>query len=426
MRVLHVVKTTEGAEWAVRQAVELIKLGVEVHVALPTPKGLCLKAWIEARAKIHIVPLDFPVKAPWRLPEICRSARKLVSEVAPDLIHSHFVGTTLVLRISLGRDHPVPRTFQIPGPLHLEHRIPRALELSTAGGNDYWICSSRCIWRHYERAGIPASRLFLSFYGGHPWRYPAERTYVLRDMLGIAKHELVVGNVSWMYPPKYYLGQRIGLKCHEDLIDALAAVIRRRSDVVGVLAGGAWGGASWYEERLRARAKAAAGDRIKMPGFLPHDLVRCSWPDFDCAVHVPLSENYGGAVEPLLAGVPTIAGRVGALPEVVIDGVTGKTVPVRRPAELADAVLEVLENLDQFRAMARTGQKLVSRMFDVRRTAQEVYRIYHHLLDPSGPRPEAFDPCQSGLGVQPSLNGRQARGAADYDTLTKPLCESPE
>jgi glycosyltransferase involved in cell wall biosynthesis len=207
-------------------------------------------------------------------------------------------------------------------------------------------------------------------------------------MLGIRDDQLVVGNVNWMYPPKYYLGQRVGLKCHEDVIDALGIVTRERADVVGVLVGGAWGAGGWYEERLRARARKTGGDRIKMPGVLAPALVRQIWPDFDCAVHVPLSENCGGALEPLAAGVPTIAARVGGLPELVCDGVTGKVVEPRQPLELASAILEVLGNLGRYRTMAETGRKLVNTIFDLRRTSDQMYRIYRHLLDSSEPRPD--------------------------------------
>ena len=85
-------------------------------------------------------------------------------------------------------------------------------------------------------------------------------------------------------------------------------------------------------------------------------------------------------MEPLLAGVPTIASNVGGLPEIVIEGVTGKLTAVRRPRELADSVLEVLDNPERYRALASKGRDLVKRTFDVRRTAQEVLAYYQHLL----------------------------------------------
>ena len=156
----------------------------------------------------------------------------------------------------------------------------------------------------------------------------------------------MVGNISWIYRPKYFLGQRVGLKCHEDMIDALRIVISKRRDVIGVLVGAGFRNADTsYAEGLRKRAERVGEGRILMPGALDHSIVRQAWPDFDCAIHVPLSENTGGVTEPMFAGVPTIASRVGGLQEVIIDGVTGKTVPPRHPEKLADAILEVLENL---------------------------------------------------------------------------------
>jgi glycosyltransferase involved in cell wall biosynthesis len=209
-----------------------------------------------------------------------------------------------------------------------------------------------------------------------------------------------------MYPPKAWLGQKSGIKCHEQVIEALRLVMRQRSDVVGVLIGGVFGKGHWYEETLRARAKAAGAERILLPGYMPGPEIAESWADFDCAVHVPLSENCGGVIEPLLASVPTIAARVGGLPEVVKDGLTGKTVRDQDPSQLADAILEVLQDLPHYRELAANGRALVRTMFNVQRTAREVHGIYGHLLNPACPRPAEFD-CAAflnGIVAHPANN----------------------
>src|ERR1700722_5390540 len=175
-----------------------------------------------------------------------------------------------------------------------------------------------------------------------------------------------------MYPPKRFLGQTVGLKCHEDVIDALTIVTRERPDVVGVFVGEPFRGAAWYEGKLRARALNKAGDRVRFAGYLCPAEIASAWADFDVAVHVPLSENCGGVLEPLLAGIPTVAGLVGGLPELVVDGVTGKTVPTRNPAALARAVNEVLSDLPRYRELAQAGRRLVRTMFDVSRTGHEI------------------------------------------------------
>jgi glycosyltransferase involved in cell wall biosynthesis len=391
MRVLHVVKTSEGGLWAAREAAELVKQGVEVHVALPSSHGAAMGEWRRSGARIHLCPLDFPARAPWQLASACRAARRIVAAVNPDLIHSHFVGTTLLLRLALGKHHETPRVFQVPGPLHLEHRAFRALDLTTAGTNDYWIGTSKYIVSAYRNAGVPPRRVFLSYHGGSASDVTVARTRALRGRLGISDHEFVVGNANYMYPPKRYLGQKTGIKNHEDVIDALSLVLRQRRDVVGVLIGGVFGKGRWYEDSLRKRAEAVGGGRILMPGCFSGSQISESWADFDCAVHVPSSENCGGVIEPLLASVPTIASRVGGLPEVVQDGLTGKTVAGSQPDELANAILDVLRALHHYRKLAANGRALVRTIFNVERTAQEVRHIYRHLLDPAHPQPEVFD-----------------------------------
>ncbi len=389
MRVLHIVKTSDGARWAAAQARNLVEAGLEVHVALPSLSGAVVKVWQESGCVIHVANLCFPSERPWELPMVCLAARRLVDDVVPDLIHSHFVSTTMLVRVALGPYHPVPRLFQVPGPLHLEHWAPRAAEIITAGPRDYWIGSSRCIVERYRNAGVPCSRVFLSYYGLDA--LPSVRSGYLRNRLKIPRSQKIVGNINLIYPPKVLLGQRVGLKGHEDVIDALELLLRDHDDVVGVLIGSTFGAKSTdYEDALRKRAVKVGGGRILMPGRFNSVEVMQSWADFDCAVHVPHSENCGGVVEPLLAAVPTVAAEVGGLPEVVVHNRSGLLVPVRSPKSIAAAVSSVLGNPNRFANMARAGQSLVMSMFDLKRTSGEVFGIYKHILE-GAPRPVEFD-----------------------------------
>jgi glycosyltransferase involved in cell wall biosynthesis len=393
LRVLHLSKTSDASFWAVRQVAELLRNGVEVHVALPSPAGEALVAWRNTGANLHFVDCSLPVRNPVKLARAIFRVRQLVNAVRPDLIHSHSVTTTMMLRLALGPRHPVPRIFQVPGPLHLEQWYTRYPELLLAGDKDFWIASSQFTKQFYEAAGVPAEKLFLSYYSADKNRFSTKRTGYLRNKLNIPRNALVVGNINLIYPPKQYLGHRVGLKCHEDVIEAISLVQQVRKDVWGVLVGGTFGKAGAYEEKLRRLAKEKGAGQILMPGKINTDEVSRCWPDFDCAIHVPLSENCGGVVEPLLAGIPTIAAQVGGLPEVVQEAVTGRLVPARNPQLLARAVLDVLDRIDEYKQMAQRGRQLVSVMFDPERCSQEVLSIYRHILRRE-PRPESFHPEQ--------------------------------
>jgi glycosyltransferase involved in cell wall biosynthesis len=393
MRVLQVVTTVDGANWAVDQVTELVKYGLEMHVVLPRLDGIFMDDWRRSGAQLHQLVIDLPLRTPWRFSKMTKSIRDLVSTISPDIIHSHFFSSTLALRYALGRNHAIPRLFQVPGPFHMEHGLFRKWELSSAGRNDSWIASSRYTRELYLSSGIRKDRLYLSYYGNkHPPLPDAGAG--LRTQYGIGKDQFVVGNVNYMYSPRLYFGHIKGIKRHEDVIDALAQVIEHTDTVYGLIIGGQWGGGTQYEQKLKARAARVGRDHIIMTGRLPAAQAKSAWVDFDVAVHVPVSENCGGVIEPLMAGVPVIAAHTGGLPEVILDGITGKLVQPGNPTALAEAISEVLGELPKYKSMAQQGRRLVRHMFDVRRTAAEISTIYKYTLEPSLPRPEMFDSRQ--------------------------------
>ncbi len=377
MKALHLVKTAVGATWALRQMAELVKSGVETHVALPD--GPLVPRYKEAGITTHVMQTDFPIRQPYRFPELCRKFRKLVIEVAPDVIHSHFVGTTLTMRLALGKTHPTPRVFQVPGPLHLEHSLFRGVELSIAGANDFWIGSCQWTCQRYRVSGIADNRIFLSYYGIDTDRFLAGQTPgKLRTELGVSSAVPLVGMVAYMYAPKRYLGQQRGLKGHEDLIDALAICRRTYPEIKGIFIGGAWNRATAYESQVRAYGKQRLGDAAVFLGTRSD--VAALYPDLNVVVHPSHSENVGGAGESLLSAVPTIATNTGGFPDVVIPGQTGWLVPVADPPRLADAILEALANQEHAKELALKGQAHVKALMDIRKNAQDVLTSYQNIL----------------------------------------------
>lgn len=200
MRVLQLVKTSHGARWALEQVQELCKMGVEVHVALPNLAGGFANAWTESGAKVHIVDIEFPARELWRLPSVISSFRNLVERVQPELIHSHFVSTTLTMRMALRKDRSIKRVFQVPGPLHLENAVFRNWELASSSSQDYWIASSNFIENLYRNAGISQDQLFLSYYGNYLSDEISSARTEMRKLFGISEDQRVVGSISYMSP----------------------------------------------------------------------------------------------------------------------------------------------------------------------------------------------------------------------------------
>jgi glycosyltransferase involved in cell wall biosynthesis len=379
MRVLHLIKTVDGAEWALRQIAVLQRQGIDVVVALPSSASGLAPSYARAGARVVEADLDFTVSDPWRLSAAIRRCRALVAEVRPDVIHSHFVSTTLVARLALGKTHPTPRVFQVPGPLHLEHPLFGWLDLVTSGPQDFWIGSCRWTEAEYARRGVSPDHVFLSYYGSDVTAFSGRGPGTLRREMRVDPEVPLVGMIAYFYAPKRFLGQRRGIKGHEDFIEAFRDVGHRWPTARAVVVGGPWAGSARYERRLQAQARKASGEAILFTG--KRSDVPLVYADLDVAVHPSLSENCGGAVESLAAACPTVATDVGGLPDVVIDGETGWLVPPCDPARLAAAIGEALADPGEACRRARAGQQLVRRLFDVERTGREIATIYGRILD---------------------------------------------
>ena len=381
MKVLHIVKTAVGATWAYEQVRVLTSLGVDVVVALPSADQGLGPAYRRAGAEVVAVNLDFPARRPWQVPGVLAACRELVAKVQPDLIHCHHVGTMLVVRLALGGGSKIPRVFQVPGPLHLESPAFANLDMWLAGPPDRWIATCEWTRRKYLEMGVPANRVFLSYAGTNIRQFAPGRTGRLRDELGVASDVPLVGMVAYMYAPKWFLGQERGLKGHEDFFAALNLVRNERPEIRGVVIGGSWDGARWYEDRLRYRGHAICHGSLTFLGTRSD--VAALYPDLDLAVVPSHSENCGGAVEPLLCGVPVVATNVGGLPDLIREGETGWLVPPKNPEALARAILDALQERQEARRRAVEGQNLVRQLFDVERTARGVAEIYDEVLGAS-------------------------------------------
>jgi glycosyltransferase involved in cell wall biosynthesis len=377
MKILHISKTAIGAGWVYQQVRVLCSLGFEVVIALPSDtEGLALK-YKQAGATVIPLSLDVPAKRPWQIPAVLEACRDLVARVQPDIIHTHHVGPTLVVRRALGKSSPIPRIFQVPGPLHLEHPFYARLDLASAGPQDHWIAGCRWTQEKYQTLGCSLENVFLSYPGTDLQSFTTTRTQLLRRELRIASDTPLVGMVCYMYAPKRYLGQTVGLKGHEDFIAAFKIAQQTQPALRAVIIGGAWNGAAKYEAHLRALGRRMCNGSLTFLGTRSN--VPALYPDLDLAVVASHSENVGGAVEPLLSGVAVIATKVGGLPDLVQPVVSGVLVPPRNPQALASAMLTALQNREQSRRLTEQGQKLARHLFDVQRTAREVAQIYASL-----------------------------------------------
>ena len=71
-----------------------------------------------------------------------------------------------------------------------------------------------------------------------------------------------------------------------------------------------------------------------------------------------------------------MAGNVGGIPDAVIDGVTGRLVPEKDSAALADAICELIADPEKRQRMGRNGFYFVQKAFSWNRIVTNLESLY--------------------------------------------------
>ncbi len=196
-----------------------------------------------------------------------------------------------------------------------------------------------------------------------PGPNPAEA----RRSLGLPERGPVVGVVGRLVP----------IKDHETFLCAASRLARSNPDVTFAIAG---------DGELRARIESSAqelgvGDRVRFLGWV-RDL-----PALYAALDVVAltSRNEGtpvSLIEAAAAGKPVVATRVGGVPDVVRDGVTGTVVALGNDAAVAAAIGELLSHPGRAAELGAAAREHVRERFSAARLKEEIAGIYRGLLPP--------------------------------------------
>lgn len=116
-------------------------------------------------------------------------------------------------------------------------------------------------------------------------------------------------------------------------------------------------------------------DRIVLPGHRADARVLLAGADV-CVVPSVWQEAFGlAALEPMSAGVPVVVTRVGGLPEVVVDEVTGLVVAPGSEPELARALERLLRDRALRQRLGVNGRRRARERFGRRQQIDELTRI---------------------------------------------------
>lgn len=295
---------------------------------------------------------------------------RLMRDIRPDIVHAvlPMACVTAGFAACLARAPLLVTTRRCLGYYKEEHFILSQVENMVNCRADAVVANSEAVRADtIARERIDPAKLSVIYngVGGPEDRAPQGwRTVAGRDIGGP-----VVCCVANFFP----------YKGHLDLVAAAARVIKNMPAATFVLVG---------EGSMRAMIERAAdarglGENIVFMGSRPdsREIMRLS----DLIVLASHQEGFPNVLlEAMAAGRPVVATRVGGVPEIVQDGVTGMLVPPGDPERLAAAILHVLSDGERARAMGRRGLELVRERFSLEAMVRSYERLYERLLAKEG------------------------------------------
>ncbi len=92
-----------------------------------------------------------------------------------------------------------------------------------------------------------------------------------------------------------------------------------------------------------------------------------------------------GALEAMACGAPVVAPAVGAMPDIVVENVTGRLVPPKDPRRLAEAINTLLRDSFLRRSFGAAGRDRAHARYSWDRIAEDMLHIYDRLARPRDP-----------------------------------------
>jgi glycosyltransferase involved in cell wall biosynthesis len=289
-----------------------------------------------------------------------RVARAVRAE-QPDLLHTHMVHADVYGSVAahllgvpfLATRHNDDR--YLLGPFrHVDRAFMR--------GTRAIVAISEAVREFHVRAGLPANKLVTIHYGLD--ESPSAPSEITPAQAGITESAPLV----------LAIGRLIEQKDHATLLRAFARVHEQLPAARLAILG--WGPLEGATRALAAHLGLA--DAVLVAGRVePRDwLLRA-----DVFAHASRWEGFGIVLlEAMLSGLPVVATRVSAIPEIVVDGETGLLAEPGDDERLAQALLELLRDTRRREALGAAGRKRAVEEFSVARMTDRTLDVYRSAL----------------------------------------------
>ncbi|MFZ5777122.1 MAG: glycosyltransferase [Bacillota bacterium] len=304
--------------------------------------------------------------------------RKQLSEWKPDVVHLHTPLPTSWLGLAAARSLGIPAVATY-------HANLRAAGVAVGGGKlfDSIVCALGR--RFYNQCGMVIA--------------PSDFARRQLRALGVRRPIAVISNgidLQRFSPPTYrpglvhmppepvtalYAGRLSREKGMAALEKTLCLAMRTEPRIRVRVAGDGPGAAALH----RALAAHVADDRVSMLGHIPWERMPFEYQRADLLFFPSPNETQGlAALEAMATGLPVIAARAGALPELINHLENGLLIDPYDTAGMAQAIVGLARSPFLRARLGECGRTAV-RQHDIRMTAQRIIMMYHRLRSGGDP-----------------------------------------
>lgn len=223
--------------------------------------------------------------------------------------------------------------------------------------------------RLMEREKFPESKIAVIHNGIElpKFRETSQETKQrVRNEFNLSPEELIVGTVARLHP----------VKGHQYLLEAAKIVLKKFPETKFILVGeGPLG------NKLKSLSKTLGiRQNLIFTGFrkdIPEIL-----STLDIFVLPSLLEGCPGSIQEAMAmRKPIVATKVGGIPEIVIDKITGFLIKPRDSKDLAETIIKLLKNKKTREEMGKEGKKVIETKFTLEKMVKETEDIYEKLIE---------------------------------------------
>ncbi|KJC49536.1 glycosyl transferase [Bradyrhizobium sp. LTSP885] len=376
MKILHVAETVRGGIASYLNELhpqQRASFGAgNVHYVVPSDHRDDLVGIEDA----EITTFDRSGRSVSGLFQMLRATLQAIDVMQPDIVHLHSSFAGLVLRPALALRSRRPRVIYCPHgwafsreTSRLSHQVTKAIENLLARTSDRIICISGDEHNEATRAGIAPDRLSLVHNG-------------------ISRNRPLPKAIAASWPSTKTKVLFIGRLDRQKGYDLLVDAARSLEDVLDV--------------RIVGAAVIGKFDGSKVPsnvsllGWLNRQQIEAQLDAADIVVIPSRWEGFGlVALEAMRAEKPILAFRIGALPEIVEDGVTGVLCEPVSTAQLVEGFKRLLE-LD-LGVLGRRGHDRFRQLYDVEKTHRNLHEVYIDVLQGDRARSKEQAELQSNL-----------------------------